>query len=948
MLRMIPSTSSEGAKRYFREALSTGEYYLDQKVLGQEAAGRWGGEGARRLGLAGEVERDAYEALCDNRRPDGSKLTVRDAAGRRVGYDLNFHVPKSVSVLHELTGDERIVDAFREAVDETMRAMEREVATRVRRGDAHGTREQRAAGNLIWAEFIHRTSRPVDGVPDPHLHAHCFCFNATYDPVEERWKAADFGDLKRDAPYHQAAYHARLARKLGDLGYEIERRPSGRDRTKEGWEIVGVPESVVRAYSRRTAEIEKLAAEQKITDPEKKAELGARTRKAKLATKTMEELRGAWSERLSEQEAEALKATYERAAGERRQVLDRDEILDAALDYASEHCFERSSVASQRRLVAAALDRSVGRVTLEGMAARLDELVRSGGVIRRELEGQLMVTTREVVREETEMLRRVREGRGRHDPLRSEHEIQDAELSAEQRQAVEHVLGSSDSVILVRGLAGAGKTRLMREVAGAVEATGMRLQATAPRSMTTDEVLRKDGYADARTVSFFLKSEKLQKELAGQVLWVDEAGQLSMPDLQRLVAIAETNETRLLLTGDTRQHRSVLRGDAMRLLESESGLKIAEVTEIRRQEPADYRAAAQALAEGDLIKGVEGLEKMGAIMEVERDERAAVAAAEYLKHTEANQQTLVVSPTHAEGREVTAAIRERLKDAGRVAGEETAVARLTPAHLTEAQKREWSSYRVGDVLQFQKHAGNGLKAADRAEVVGVERGVVTLRNERDGRLVSAPLKEASRFEVYEKGTLKLAAGDRVRLTRNGYADRGQHRLHNGAVYRVSSIDEEGNLTLTNGWRIRAGYGHLDHGYVVTSDASQGRTVDQVILVQSEASRGAASEQQFYVSATRGRRGITVITSDLEELMKGVVRDTSRTTATEFLRAAVLPPRLRGMEQRRAIGRWLMQRKASGRAKSSRERSQSRGRNARRQERNRGRRGRDRGGLQRER
>ena len=68
------------------------------------------------------------------------------------------------------------MDAFRAAVDETMREMEAEMKMRVRR---RGQDTDRVTGNMAWAEFIHTTSRPVEGLPDPQLHAHVFAFNAT-------------------------------------------------------------------------------------------------------------------------------------------------------------------------------------------------------------------------------------------------------------------------------------------------------------------------------------------------------------------------------------------------------------------------------------------------------------------------------------------------------------------------------------------------------------------------------------------------------------------------------------------------------------------------------------------------------------------------------------------------------------------------------------------------
>src|SRR5208283_2076358 len=113
MLRIIQNVSSAGAKTYY----STSDYYTE----GQERSGIWRGEGAARLNLSGTIDKTAWESLCDNRDPStGQTLSVRRKADRRVGYDFNWHVPKSVSLLHAITGDERIVEAFRGAVNETM------------------------------------------------------------------------------------------------------------------------------------------------------------------------------------------------------------------------------------------------------------------------------------------------------------------------------------------------------------------------------------------------------------------------------------------------------------------------------------------------------------------------------------------------------------------------------------------------------------------------------------------------------------------------------------------------------------------------------------------------------------------------------------------------------------------------------------------------------------
>jgi conjugative relaxase-like TrwC/TraI family protein len=261
MLRVTASTSPDGAKRYFGEGLSRSDYYID----GQEVAGLWGGQGAARLGLAGQVDPQSYFALCDNQHPaTGEQLTPRQKANRRVGYDWTFSAPKAVSVLYEISGDERILSAFQDSYRETLRAAEAEMKTRVRRG---GKNQDRVTGNMAWAEFNHFTARPVDGQPSPHLHAHCFVFNTTWDDTEKRWKASQQGDLKRDADYLEAAFHSRFAKRLEDLGYATVKKGTS-------FTLADLPQSVTDKFSERRNEIERKAAEKGITDAIGKHEIG--------------------------------------------------------------------------------------------------------------------------------------------------------------------------------------------------------------------------------------------------------------------------------------------------------------------------------------------------------------------------------------------------------------------------------------------------------------------------------------------------------------------------------------------------------------------------------------------------------------------------------------------------------------------------------------------------
>ena len=255
MLRITPSTSPDGAKKYFTQSLTRDDtgYYHE----GQELAGQWGGKGAAMLGLEGAVSQRDYFALCDNRHPEtGERITPRNKEGRRIGFDFTFSAPKSVSVLYELTGDERILDAHRESIRETMADIEGEMKTRVR---VRGADHDRETGNMVFAEFTHFTARPVGGMPDPHLHTHVYAFNLTHDSKENRWKAGQFGDLKRDGQFWEASYDARFAHRLQAMGIATEKRGLS-------FEIAGAPQSVIDKNSRRRNVIVSNAAEKGITD----------------------------------------------------------------------------------------------------------------------------------------------------------------------------------------------------------------------------------------------------------------------------------------------------------------------------------------------------------------------------------------------------------------------------------------------------------------------------------------------------------------------------------------------------------------------------------------------------------------------------------------------------------------------------------------------------------
>ena len=306
----------------------------------------------------------------------------------------------------------------------------------------------------------------------------------------------------------------------------------------------------------------------------------------------------------------------------------------------------------ERKLVTEALKRGIGAVTVEGVTREVQERP----LIRSDVAGRPMATTKEMLALESRLIDFARQGRGRCRPLGDpERPCSRNWFNDGQKAAVRHVLGSRDRVMIIRGVAGTGKTTLEQEIGEALAEAGVPVVALAQSVKASREVLRNEaGFANADTVARFLKDKEMQEAAKGGVILVDEASQLGTRDMLSVFDVAEAVGARVILVGDRRQHRSVTAGEPLKLLEETAGLKVAEVTEILRQQ-GDYKKAAQALSEGRTVEGFEELDKLGWIKQVDDVDRYQQLAAAYLaavaekKKDGEPKSALVVSPTHAEG-----------------------------------------------------------------------------------------------------------------------------------------------------------------------------------------------------------------------------------------------------------------------------------------------------------
>jgi ATP-dependent exoDNAse (exonuclease V) alpha subunit len=156
----------------------------------------------------------------------------------------------------------------------------------------------------------------------------------------------------------------------------------------------------------------------------------------------------------------------------------------------------------------------------------------------------------------------------------------------------------------------------MTEAVTAIESlSGKHVMILAPSSPSV-EVLRTQGFTRANTLQQFELNPELQQAVKRQVLWVDEAGFLSVHQMLELQVFAVAHDCRLIVTGDTKQHHSVQRGDTLRILERLGAIAQATLTKIYRQRIPELRESIEDLSKGRTGEGFDKLDKFGAIQEI--------------------------------------------------------------------------------------------------------------------------------------------------------------------------------------------------------------------------------------------------------------------------------------------------------------------------------------------
>ena len=733
-----------GGENYYLNSVARGveDYYLGSG----EAPGYWLASGAASLGLQGEVGENELRNVLRGASHASGRPLVRGGRGERVpGFDLTFLAPKSVALLHELGSKEasnEVVNAHDVAVGAALDYLERH-ASGARRGKAGKT--SIASRGFIAAAFRHRTSR----AGDPLLHTHVLVANLIQGG-DGKWGALDAKHLYRHAKtagyLYQAQLRKELTRRLG-----VEWTPV----RKGAADIQGIAREVIRAFSKRRAEVEAVLSERTHGSTRREREVAAlTTRQAKDYSVSPQRLLPEWRDKADQLglTEEVLERTLDRNRVFELTPADVTEVNSRLA--APEGLTEQQSAFTRRDAIQGLcgqlpLGADVAEVEAMTDAFLASDLViplaaREGGVTeaesRRVSEGRIsssnaaepVYSTAEMLSVEQHVVERALERRldgvGLAEPFALQTAIaRRPTLYDDQQAMVTRLTTSGLGVEVVVGKAGAGKTFALDAAREAWELSGQPVIGCALAARAAQELQSGSGIQSYTIDSLLMDlddpgSSGLPRD---SVLVVDEAGMVGTRKLARVFHHADRAHAKVVLVGDDRQLPEIQAGGAFRGIKNR--LPAVELSEVRRQPFGWERDALDLLREGRSKQAVAEYTERGRVhVATSAEDTRRQLVMDWWKTQDEAEPGVMIAARRSDVADLNDRARALMRAEGRIASDELEIA--------------GQSFSVGDRVMTLKNTRRlGVINGTRATIqrLDPDSGAITIRRD-DGTDVTLP------------------------------------------------------------------------------------------------------------------------------------------------------------------------------------------------------------------
>lgn len=482
------------------------------------AEGQWQGKGAETLGLRGEINHKDFVSVIHGKDPNGAFAIANggESQDHRAGVDLTFSAPKSVSIVAEVLGDERVREAHQQAVTATLAYVEANYSQC--RVTENGQTEKVTTCNLVIAKFEHSTSRELD----PQLHTHALVSNMT-QRTDGEWRAITNEELFANKMLIGQVYRSELAVNLKEAGFAIQTDSQG------SFEILGIEQKLMDHFSQRKEQIENKVNEMKESgqypnmNDQKLREIAALGSRQVKKDVDIDQVREGWEGRLTEQgyTVEGIQSAIAKNAEIQSQhdfVADKQSSHDvirqaAAIKNESESAFKKEDILK----ISGKL--SVGEHRVSDLDQAFDDLKMGKNPEIKELANNVF-TTKEMLKVERDIVFRVQSGQGKTEAISDKDKVTHGitayeaekgfQLTQGQKEAVEHILTSNDRYTGIQGDAGTGKTTMLDSVREQAEQQGFTIRGMAPTGKAAGELEAAAGIKSSTLHSFLAQKDKMQ------------------------------------------------------------------------------------------------------------------------------------------------------------------------------------------------------------------------------------------------------------------------------------------------------------------------------------------------------------------------------------------------------------------------------------------------------
>jgi conjugative transfer relaxase protein TraI len=575
--------------------------------------------------------------------------------------------------------------------------------------------------------------------------------------------------------------------------------------------------------------------------------------------------------------------------------LNSEDIANQAIAYATAKCAEREAVFSHVSLLTHAMMFSLGKNNYSELEAVLHEKIKEGKLIH--LDTHWTTSGAKALEKEI-----VKDNLGHQNTMEAIVKNQDElsqinpSLTKGQKNAVTLALTNKDRFISIQGLAGVGKTTMMKEIQKFAEDKNMAVFGLTPTHKARQE-LSSQGVKTDTVDSFLLDSAPYPPK---SLFIVDETSMVSNKQYRALQKKAIDIDCRLTFAGDMAQLQSIDAGIPHELTITSKTQKIATMEDIIRQMANPL--LKEAVLDASKMKLKESLEKIEQINpqdHIERKQRFShdsqssikeipialdeknenptyepiykAIADDYLSRTqEHREQTLIVAPTNEDRHKIELLVREGLKKTGEIDKNDIQVNRYLPKDLLKADKLYAKNYEINDVIRFDKTYGVA-KRGDYFKVVAkdCEKNELTCLHEGIVYTISPhELAQKARMSVYVETASKLAKGDKIRIKKT----QKESNLLANTEYMVESVssetlklaNKEGVVTLDMKKQVNR---HWDYAYTNTAYSIQGATANFVIGLMLAVRQKASNHRSYKIIISRAKRQATLYTENYAALKK---------------------------------------------------------------------------------